>query len=739
MQKILVVIFTSVIANLSAGCVSNGPSDVIRLDALADAQWEVVYQHLQSTEPASEDSTAKLVKAHAALATNKNNESLKLFMASASGADISEWDTWTASFLVQHPGNVVAHYLRGDAFARNQQFDQAIAEFTNAISIDPHDALSLHALGTIYAARRDWYRALEAFGQAAAVASNLAEAYSSLGATLVNLGESPNEARNFYNLALQNSPHYVLALNGRASTQFALGNLDAAIVDLDKAQEQGVLRALAISNLLITAERRQEFMLRIGNKQTDIRPGTSVEVITAHVDSLSAAQAHTEKLRATHNQVVSGQMQTLGQQMMKMSNSDGPKGFFARGFGNAVREINRGVAVSIIRLVVLVTGITEEILEKEKIHIEQELKNQETEKQPSSGKKSEVGSGGGKKKKKQNNKKKSKKLSKAELKKRRKQSREERRKRKKKPNKSKGNKKNKSDTRVASQSNAPRKMDQEYIDSPEGQAEIQRMQQWLKDNLSKWRTKTGKRYIQVLKELGLWDDEDDTPSPSAGADPVDSPPAKPESTPNSGVSGKAVRETGVGNDLSVTGIPDQAPNDGLLITPIHEPGPNEGLLITPIPEPDPNDGILITPVPEPDPNDGILITPIVEPDARPITIIPMPGFLPPITRSDDSPGNSHGYIAIQDESIQVLVSVPLPAEPNGWDRTVNLQEYLASVGGSLSAEANAAQDFYGKYVQQLNTKDVGGVTTDGAELARYDNGIWLSTVYGLLYPVEESQ
>ncbi|MBI3302861.1 MAG: tetratricopeptide repeat protein, partial [Deltaproteobacteria bacterium] len=88
---------------------------------------------------------ARLVKAHAYLVLNRNNESLCLFLSVSSEDDLRQWEEWAQSFAKKNPRGAIAHYFRGDALARLRQWDAALKAFNKTLELHPNHPLALNA------------------------------------------------------------------------------------------------------------------------------------------------------------------------------------------------------------------------------------------------------------------------------------------------------------------------------------------------------------------------------------------------------------------------------------------------------------------------------------------------------------------------------------------------------------------------------------------------------------------
>ena len=77
----------------------------------------------------------------------------------------------------------VAYYNRGNAYFDKRDYDRAIADFTQAIKLDPKDAFAIHDRGVAYYEKHDFERAIADFEAAIKINPNYAVADQSRAPT----------------------------------------------------------------------------------------------------------------------------------------------------------------------------------------------------------------------------------------------------------------------------------------------------------------------------------------------------------------------------------------------------------------------------------------------------------------------------------------------------------------------------------------------------------------------------
>jgi tetratricopeptide (TPR) repeat protein len=229
--------------------------------AILEEDWATVASLLDGD--AALPPPARVVKGHALLSLNKNNDSLCVFLSVSSAGDRQQWDAWSQQFVTEHPNQAIAYYFRGDAFARREQWAQAREAFDKALAIRPQHPLVLNARGVTYAATEQWNLAVDDFAAASEGKASFADAYASRGALYIQKRTGAQGALRWFNRALQIAPEFTLALNGRAAARFALRHWEEARKDFQTAQEQSACtRAIVEDNI----SRVVQYMNGLGEK-----------------------------------------------------------------------------------------------------------------------------------------------------------------------------------------------------------------------------------------------------------------------------------------------------------------------------------------------------------------------------------------------------------------------------------------------------------------------------------------
>jgi tetratricopeptide (TPR) repeat protein len=102
------------------------------------------------------------------------------FNRGQSAAKAGDWQTAADAFseaIRLDPTNALAYHKRGVVYLHQGEQDRALADLSEAIRLDPNDALALHNRGVAYVRKEDYDRALTDFGEAIRLNPSYAKAY----------------------------------------------------------------------------------------------------------------------------------------------------------------------------------------------------------------------------------------------------------------------------------------------------------------------------------------------------------------------------------------------------------------------------------------------------------------------------------------------------------------------------------------------------------------------------------
>jgi tetratricopeptide (TPR) repeat protein len=258
---------------------SIAPVDKTVEDAILAENWTKVASLLDSVNPQTPPPVLRLIKGHACLALNRNNESLCLFLSASSENDLKEWEKWSQYFEKTHPEKAISHYFRGDALARLEKWEEALTSFNKALELNPKHALVLNARGVAYAGKGKLDLARNDFDKAIKINQAFADPYSNLGARFIQMKDGAEGAIRAFNKALKISPDFALALHGRGLVKWVLRDFRKAEEDLQNAVEQGGcgIELMAENEIRIEAYlagvRKEEVKGKIGEIVAELKSG----------------------------------------------------------------------------------------------------------------------------------------------------------------------------------------------------------------------------------------------------------------------------------------------------------------------------------------------------------------------------------------------------------------------------------------------------------------------------------
>lgn len=196
-------------------------ADVDRAFLVED--WERVVSLLISVDQPKLSPIERLVKGHACLATNRNNESLCLFLSVKEDGDLAQWKSWCERLVKESKGAPVAYYALGDACSRLGDWNEALKAFDAALGKKPGWPLTLNAMGVVHAKRDEVAAARVYFTEAIGLSKGrLADAFANAGFLWIQKRENAEAAIEAFDRALAVSPDFALAYQGRGCVKLLL-------------------------------------------------------------------------------------------------------------------------------------------------------------------------------------------------------------------------------------------------------------------------------------------------------------------------------------------------------------------------------------------------------------------------------------------------------------------------------------------------------------------------------------
>ncbi len=133
-----------------------------------------------------------------------------------------------------NPGYADAYNNRGNAYNDKGEYDRAIEDYDQAIRLNPNLAYAYSNRGNAYDDKGEYDRAIADFDQAIRLNPNLSEAYSNRGHAYGRKDEQ-DRAIEDYDQAIRLNPDLAIAYNNRGVSYRLKGEYDRAIEDCEQA------------------------------------------------------------------------------------------------------------------------------------------------------------------------------------------------------------------------------------------------------------------------------------------------------------------------------------------------------------------------------------------------------------------------------------------------------------------------------------------------------------------------
>lgn len=250
--------------------------------ALLQENWMQVASLLDSVDTQTPSPVLRMLKGHACLALNRNNESLCLFAHAFSqdsvirDKDFKAWNDWAQVFCRHNSGNPVSFFLRGDSEARLKKFSDAVASFTTGLSMGTEKFYLLNARATAFAAIADWDAAVIDLDSALEIQKQIADLYCSRGAIDIFLRTPSGVAEKMFNRALEISPDCPLAANGLGCINYGAGNYEKSQKYFETTLKMNSCLMLVLYNTQTLAAEWIATLEKQENLLATANPGTNI-------------------------------------------------------------------------------------------------------------------------------------------------------------------------------------------------------------------------------------------------------------------------------------------------------------------------------------------------------------------------------------------------------------------------------------------------------------------------------
>jgi len=159
-----------------------------------------------------------------------------------------EYDITKMSFLDQKGIIALTFSNRGVAKFRLGNYEEAILDFNEAITLNSRCAMAFYNRGTAKSEMDCFKEAILDFDEAIRLNPKNAESFNNRGTANAKLGNY-EEALLDYNEAIRLAPEFSEAFQNRGSTQYLLGRLEEAFVDFNEAIRLDPNNSIALHHL----------------------------------------------------------------------------------------------------------------------------------------------------------------------------------------------------------------------------------------------------------------------------------------------------------------------------------------------------------------------------------------------------------------------------------------------------------------------------------------------------------
>jgi tetratricopeptide (TPR) repeat protein len=156
---------------------------------------------------------------------------------------------WSGTGLASIFGN------RCFAYNNKGEFDRAIADCNQVLTLDPKNAHAFNSRGNSYVYKHEYDRAIEDFDEAIRLDSRYVQAFNNRGNAYKYKGQYDRAIQD-YDEAIKLDPKFAIAFNSRGSAFYEKGQYGRAIEDFDEAIRLDPKNPVPIRNRELTIRKK---------------------------------------------------------------------------------------------------------------------------------------------------------------------------------------------------------------------------------------------------------------------------------------------------------------------------------------------------------------------------------------------------------------------------------------------------------------------------------------------------
>lgn len=204
-----------------------------------DPTFALAEYYVASTSPTATEFNAHLAKA-VALAGNVSPGERLIILGTQAGrnADRPRARQLAESLVVLYPNDERARFVLGSVYAAQQRYREEIAQFEEAIALEPTYSLAYNQIGYAYRAVGDMSAAESAFQKYIALIPDDPNPHDSYAELLLKMGRFDASIAE-YRKALALDPHFGASHVGIAANETLLGRHPAALAELESYYRAG--------------------------------------------------------------------------------------------------------------------------------------------------------------------------------------------------------------------------------------------------------------------------------------------------------------------------------------------------------------------------------------------------------------------------------------------------------------------------------------------------------------------